>query len=166
MMPFDSGRRYVEATRGGRRSERPLWRGPLPYSAQTRGVREGSSATPIGPVWLMGRLHAFQEPDVLFGQSVGSCTVPKQHEIAERRFSIDVLTLGHVCDGRHTSAVRVFDLDEDVAITPAWHSFRRIQSHQIAPRDPVQHPPDLGIRIEAQICRCSSALGPAAQIEP
>ena len=114
----------------------------------------------------MRGLHAFQKLDILLRQPVGSRAVAKQHEIAERRFSIDVLTLGHVCDGRHTSAVRVFDLDEDVAITPAWHSFRRIQSHQIAPRDPVQHAPDLGIWIEAQICRRSSALGPSPQIEP
>src|SRR5882724_5581206 len=44
-------------------------------------------------------VDAVQKADVICGQSVGSCTLAEQRDIAERRSAIDLFALSNVSDG-------------------------------------------------------------------
>jgi hypothetical protein len=94
-------------------------------------------------------LNLLQKPDVMFGQSVGSCAVPQQHNVAQRWLAIDLLALSHICDRLQALTLQVFDFDDNVSIAPPRHSLRQVQAYQIAPCDPVNDAPDLRLRVAA-----------------
>ena len=98
-------------------------------------------------------------------QPVGSSTLAQQRDIAERRSAIDILALSHVGNSLKQVTVDVLRLDQDMAITPPRDSLSQIQTHKVAPRDAVEHAPDLSIRVKAQVCWRGLSLGPAYQIE-
>src|SRR5271154_1737968 len=98
-------------------------------------------------------------------QATGSRTLAQQPDVAQRWFVVDVLAPSDVSDGLERPAGSVFGLDRHVAITPSGYSFGRVQTDQIAPGYAIEHAPDLGIRIEAQIRRRRLPLGPAFQVE-
>src|SRR3984885_15432152 len=50
-------------------------------------------------------------------------------------------------------------------LVPAWDAFSVVQPQQFAPRDPIQHAPQLAVRIGTDVRRCRLAPGTARQVE-
>jgi hypothetical protein len=76
-------------------------------------------------------LNALEEPDVIFGQPVGSCAIPDYVDIPQRRLAIHLITPSHVGDGTDRSPTTIFGLDFDMMIPTPWHpsvESRRIKS--------------------------------------
>src|SRR5262249_33584899 len=82
----------------------------------------------------------------------------------QRRLSIGLLTLRHIGNRLHAT-VRVFDVNDDVSITPTRHTFCQTQAHQIASRNAIKHAPDLSFGIRVQISGCGSTPGTTIEIE-